>query len=331
MDARKDHNNTIIAAQKHLLIRVTFSLVSLFMLISCEDFFLKEVDHSKIPGSEPKLVVYSFISPQDTLIKVYVYRSRPYIRPAGEVVPVNGHASVWMSREESEYSQLSYDENVGAFTISAQDFLVEGGHDYHLKVETPHGESVTATCHVPVMGDFGLVLHPHRFRLDRYGYQILEVEWEVETRAGNTERYYRSGSHVFSCIHSESDGYKDCHKYEVWLDRGKEFFADQDGSTHYFRGSYWGYVNLDGATYEYGSGNMQQTDSVFVFLLETDRHYYNFHLSAERYSYHDDGFPFAEPVHIYSNIQGGLGVFGGYNRKDFLLAATRATPLGQHP
>ncbi len=311
-----------MAAHKSLLLRLSACLVSICMLSSCEDFFLQEVDHAKIPGSEPKLVVYSFISPQDTLIQVFVYRSRPYIKPAGQVVPVNGNASVWMGREGSEYSQLSYDENLGAFTISAKDFLVEGGYDYHLKVETPVGESVKATCHVPAMGNTTLVMQPHRFRQDRYGDQILEVEWEVVTQAGSREKYYRSGSYIFSCIRSATGDYNYCDKYEVWLDRGKEFFADEDGSTHHFRGSYWGYANLDGANYHYDYGDITRTDSVFVYLLETDRHYYHFHLSAERYYYHDDGFPFAEPVHIYSNIQGGMGVFGGYNRKDFLLAAT---------
>ncbi len=323
MDMQSYNINTALNTRKSMLFRVIAMVVSIFVFGSCEDFFLKEVDHSKIPGSEPKLVVYSFISPQDTLIKVYVYRSRPYVKPAGQVMPVNGNASVRMGREGNEFSQLRYDENLEAFTISAGDFLVEGGFDYHLKVETPLGESVTATCHVPAMGDIRLVMQPHRFKQDRYGDQILEVEWEIETPAGSKERYYRSGSYIFSCASFVQEDTRYCDKYEVWLDRGKEFFADKDGATHYFRGSYWGYVNLDGAIGEGDYGYVQQTDSVFVYLLETDRNYHHFHLSADRYFYHDDGFPFSEPVHIYSNIEGGLGVFGGYNRRNYLLAATR--------
>jgi hypothetical protein len=53
-------------------------------------------------------------------------------------------------------------------------------------------------------------------------------------------------------------------------------------------------------------------DSAFlkVYLLNTCKPYYQYHKSLENYN--DGENPFAEPTPIYSNIEGGLGVFAAY-------------------
>jgi hypothetical protein len=53
-------------------------------------------------------------------------------------------------------------------------------------------------------------------------------------------------------------------------------------------------------------------DSAFlrIYLLSTDKPYYDFHKSLENYSLGDT--PFAEPSFVYSNVKGGLGIFASY-------------------
>jgi hypothetical protein len=62
----------------------------------------------------------------------------------------------------------------------------------------------------------------------------------------------------------------------------------------------------------YSSGLMPDSDStLFVFyLLHTDRNYYLWHKSLNRYSGGDN--PFREISPVYSNIKGGLGIFASY-------------------
>jgi hypothetical protein len=53
-------------------------------------------------------------------------------------------------------------------------------------------------------------------------------------------------------------------------------------------------------------------DSAFlrIYLLNTDKPYYDFHKSLENYSLGD--YPFTEPSFLYSNVKGGLGIFASY-------------------
>jgi len=46
-------------------------------------------------------------------------------------------------------------------------------------------------------------------------------------------------------------------------------------------------------------------------LLNVDVHYYKYHKSL---SSNNEDNPFAEPTLIYTNINGGLGVFAAYNK-----------------
>jgi hypothetical protein len=53
-------------------------------------------------------------------------------------------------------------------------------------------------------------------------------------------------------------------------------------------------------------------DSAFlrIYLLSTDKPYYDFHKSLENFSLGDS--PFSEPSFLYNNVNGGLGIFASY-------------------
>jgi hypothetical protein len=56
--------------------------------------------------------------------------------------------------------------------------------------------------------------------------------------------------------------------------------------------------------------------AIRAYLLSTDEAYFRYHrtLNQQRKSSADD--PFSEPVLIYSNLTGGLGVFAAFNRTE---------------
>jgi hypothetical protein len=54
------------------------------------------------------------------------------------------------------------------------------------------------------------------------------------------------------------------------------------------------------------------------YLLNVDENYYRYHDGVARQDEVRDN-PFAEPVPIPTNIQGGLGCFGAYNRSTLTL------------
>ena len=56
--------------------------------------------------------------------------------------------------------------------------------------------------------------------------------------------------------------------------------------------------------------NSEGHGKLHLSLLVVDDHYYNYHQSLLTNSVDN---PFAEPAPIYSNFEGGLGVFAAYN------------------
>jgi hypothetical protein len=56
----------------------------------------------------------------------------------------------------------------------------------------------------------------------------------------------------------------------------------------------------------------REPDSAFlrIYLLSTDKPYYDLHKSLENPSLGDA--PFTEPSFLYSNVKGGLGIFASY-------------------
>ncbi|TVQ87119.1 MAG: DUF4249 domain-containing protein [Bacteroidetes bacterium] len=294
--------------------------VALFLLTGCEDFFTSEATNVKIPGSEPQLVVYSFISPQDSLIRVIVYRSIPNTIDPRNVPHVFGDAHVHLAKKGDAFTQLSYDEDLMAFVINADDFSVEAGNDYILRVEAFSGETVEAICYVPGFEVDTVMLYEPTQTTDQWGSTRTNIQWEVHPTPSSEVRYYRSGAYSTAWEIFENQHQLLLNISPLWLDRGQEFFTYTNETAPVFRASSRFHLNLQNGT----SNTPESTriDSLFVFVMQTDYHYYQFHRSVENYFYFDDDFPFAEAVHIYSNIQGGLGVFGGYNKRLLLVAAT---------
>lgn len=301
---------------------ILFLSLILLIFVSCEDFFLSEANNVDIPGSEPQLVVNSYISPQDSLIRVYVHRSTPHVMGYGEVSPVNENADVYMAPKGGEFTKLSYDYNLRAFTISVTEFAVAPGQYYQLKVETPEGEFVEAECFVPEHGVEHVSFVDLRVVYDNWGGMEILIGWSVKPQKTAETNYFRTGGYVRSYqIRNYGDDNDTLFlgSRTLWLDRGNEFFSDSEGNRYNFRGEHYSFIDIDGSIGE--NEAYQYIDSVFVWVLHTDFPYYRFHQSVENYFAYDDDFPFAESVHIYSNIEGGLGTFGGYNRKDYMIRA----------
>jgi hypothetical protein len=75
--------------------------------------------------------------------------------------------------------------------------------------------------------------------------------------------------------------------------------TEKDGQEIDYKLEVWDYSGRDGES------------SLLIYIHSIDKHYYNFHKSIENVTDYGDN-PFAESTHLYSNIEGGLGVFASY-------------------
>lgn len=276
-----------------------FSLAAAALLTACE----KEVTNIKLPESDSKLVVTSFISPHDTAVHVRVTRSVSsigYQKPTWEPV---ADAMVRLS-DETQTVSLAYDALAGSYFIERMQFPIVAGTTYTLRVTSSDGEQAEATTTVPAALDVPLTVtldsaaSPNAPQKE----YSLRISWPDPAGPIN---YYRVAGEVTREFKRVPDNgpYPLYAAPVIW--NGEEVVEDkgQDGALLYSpKGTLWG-LGSDPFT----------TPSLHVYLLHTDQAYYEYYRSLRTATRSQDN-PFAEPVLVYSNITGGLGVFASFTR-----------------
>jgi hypothetical protein len=263
------------------------------LLSSCEQL-ISEID---APQTEPKLVVYSVISPQDSVIEVKVHKSNPlfsnvnYQSYDNRFPPVI-NATVLLNGEGQSVT-IPYDEEFEAYHIDRSAINIKMGGYYEIKVMAPGFSQVAAECTVPEQ------MPPD---LEITGTGLTEetgmVEWYFEFRfkdiPGIGHKYLVNAS----VIH-----------YDPWMEESYNYFPGFKQGNHLISdklndGSYFNYK-----TYPIVPQYLD-TNNIWISLSIIDENYYQYVQSV--YNFQNDN-PFSEPTPIYSNIEGGLGVFAGMN------------------
>lgn len=283
------NNNTIHTMSRNMLL--SLAALTIF-LSSCT----KDVDNIKLPATDPKLVVGCFISPEDTLIVVTLTRSNP-IFGAGHNNTNNSSvedAVVTISNGTTS-ATIPYNYADQEYELSASSFPILGGQTYYLSVSTPRGESVSGSCTVPASNLSALSVE---FTDTVSSTKVITVKWQDMTGEAN---YYRAfGQTVFIDLFSPGDtSYND-----MYGDNTLQNDYQKDGNE--MRVKLNGFQNPS-----YNTGESWKVVAYDIYLLNVDAEYYKYQNSHDHYVYDD---PFSEPSPLYTNIQGGLGVFGAYRK-----------------
>lgn len=310
------------------IIKIIAGVVIPLMLVSCEDFFLSEATNVDIPGSEPQLVVNSFLSPQDSVIKVSLQWSDPYIDNSVGPLPDINSFDVYIANENGNEVKLEYIDS-GVFIFPVSQFPVLPNENYELRVEGENGIEANASCFVPDFTANDPEIGPLIETTDEWGNSFILIDWQFQAQNTGTEKYYRTGAMVksYEFYRNDNNQVESFGPYyqDIYLDRGFPLFSDEDGSVYSFRTGRW---NFNYNFYDPYTGQptnpdemyFWQIDSIFVYLIESDFPYYRYHKSVDDYFNYGDDNPFAESVIIYNNISNGLGTFGGYNMRNYFVA-----------
>lgn len=269
---------------------------SLLAFTACE----KEVTNIKLPSVPSKLVVTSFISPQDTRLRVYVLKSVPAISKSNLSSDDIRNASVHMS-DGSKSVDFIYNEREHAYIADAKNLPIIPGNTYFLEVSDTEGRKTEASCTVPVNQNIALeiAIDSAKSQYSDFMEYYMIMKWQDTPGEIN---FYRTSAEI------KIEQQQNTFYQPVYFD-GYDLVTFADS-------------RLDGARFSSPPGSIWKpsynpdypvTNTLYAYLLNTDEHYYRYHQSL-RNNYNVDGNPFAEPVLIYSNMNGGLGVFGSYNR-----------------
>ncbi len=268
-------------------------------LMSCEMI----VDY-EFPDQDPKVVVHSFISPGDTLVMVMLTWSKPITRGGFEFEPdFIGNAVVKISEEGGAPANLVYDNTRKLYVIPAAQFPVKEGKQYHLLVQVPGQDEITATTTVPGANNT-IRLNRMDKTPDPYGAERLTVEYQFEDSPGS-DNFYMATAYIRQLIF---DWRNEDYRYEwaeIYRVSGEKFISNRgrEGRTFVQRAEYYIYPEYPDEMPQVPSLNLM------LVLLKTDEAYYRYHIKLEQ---HNPDNPFTEPTQAYTNIQGGLGVFASY-------------------
>ncbi|WAC12994.1 DUF4249 domain-containing protein [Dyadobacter pollutisoli] len=300
-----------------------YLLMFVVLLTSC-DSLVGIVDQDKLPEIQSKLVVESYISPQSPTIEVKVTESLP-LYGEDKIDPVYIKNAVVTISGEAGRLTIPYNDSTLSYLIDSSAFGIESGKTYELTVSDER-RSVKARTRVP---DKIVLLKSYRIDTVPGEFDPLlaaRVRFSWDDIKGETNFYSMRGyatteetTFIYDPVTLKSSLGRQ-QRQTPFYDYLKEIviFSDinQDGitltspeSTFSLPMDYKGtYIGSDGK--EYPIDTDPKIAEIHVEILHLNESYYKFYQTL-RDSDHKNN-PFAEPLLIYNNIEGGLGCFGAY-------------------
>jgi hypothetical protein len=273
-------------------------LAMALLLLACE----KEVTSPKLSGYKSQLVINAFISPQDTLLRVFVYGSKPVL----DDQPRYDHdaltdATVTLSDGQRTILLPVTKAFPFAYQARRDELPVRAGNTYYLEVRTPDGRRAKAQCTVPVANaNAEWVMDSVDVSENGFNSKLFTGSWHWQDQAGE-ENYYRVEAEVtLTRVNSRNEFFEQSIPLS-WDGNKSTFFSDS---------------RLDGTRFTspettFALNQFVTSATLYAYQLTTDRAYFEYHRTMRA---NETGNPFVEPVLIYSNVEGGLGVFAAFNR-----------------
>lgn len=271
----------------------------LAFLSGCED----DVRNVKLPEFGQKLVIASYISPSDSDSYFYVNSNRRIYGELNQTEPV-GNLSGTISDGTDE---VILDTATNGLKLSKGKLRIQNGKTYTLNIESDRGLSADAVCIVPEKRDF--YLHADTFSI-LHEVQNYKPWRELRINVSFTdypdeENYYRLRGE-FTGYYTSPVSHYYFNSYEP-LYFEKEYFTDSDAD------------NDRQIFISSGIPSAGYFDSAFIKinLLNTEKSYFLYHKSLEKYNQEDN--PFTEPTPVYSNVNRGLGIFTSYTIESYVI------------
>jgi len=276
---------------KRVFYKFIASVLAILSFISCE----KEVNNIKYPEFKPKWDISGYLSPDNLINTISLSQN---LRNYGNEWQFDdmGHTTITLS---DGTNQIDFDSTqMRDGRIKRSDFPIEEGKTYTLKVKTDKGFNAEASCTVPFRGNFDLEIDTI---ITKYVYEDTIIAITVHPYFYFTDT---KGVNNYYMIFSEEIRYNSDYQPYRSIDPlplvQKAYFNDK---------------GRDGLRIKLsveGTGLSKNIDSSFlkIYLLNTDKAYYDYQKSVDKYNSGED--PFTEPSPVYSNISGGLGIFASY-------------------
>jgi len=295
-------------------------IVGLLSFSGCESV----VDLSDQIDAQPKLVLYCRICPQldSTYILLTTSKVLYSTTNEGEMSQNSNYYTrlsdgiVELSADGNTWKRAVYDESRQQYLITQAELPIEEGHTYYIRASHDGYPDVSACCTVPFVRNVNFRFDTVTVQSDvHWGevwdeeHQDLYVEWKDYP---GEENYYMLVNHYIMAHYYYMAGGVDSVSYSWywwtrWLEDENEksllVFSDEGQDGQVFR-------RLLEAFYEdYNEHDTQEQ----YYLLFLDRNNYLYEKSMSYSDYASLSYFLLEPLHTYSNIENGFGLFGAFS------------------
>ena len=290
--------------------------VKIFVIITLAVFYscTKEVDNLKLPAYKQKLVISGYLTPDEKIHYISVeYNQMLYVGPNGSIDFGNitgtlsdGQNEIILRPIFRKFNSPSVQDSLFAgFVFTSSELPVVEGKTYTLKVYTENGLYAESSCTVPFSKDLLPTFDTLRVT-SQYdpGYSYLQSDLSFTDVAGE-ENYYAL---LCELIRYPSHNIPVRAEIKNLIDPKYSYFND---------------IGIDGKRSKIRLNNFNSSgsyaDSAFlkIYLLNTDKPYYDYHKSVLNYV--SGEIPFTEASPLYSNIKGGLGIFAAYTYDSIII------------
>ncbi|MFN0274292.1 MAG: DUF4249 domain-containing protein [Chitinophagales bacterium] len=303
-------------------ISILFLTFYLFVLSSCE-----KVIYFDIETQNDKLVVNSFIGPESGAIADVSLSLAPLDNNYPEYIT---GATVELYKNNVFLDVYSYDGFLQKYTIDKTLLSAGEGDVFKLIASVPGKEPVTAETTIPQKIDITEIrvvdtvkLQAYDVYYDSLGYPIYSdsipyYKIEIEFTDPDAKNYYSLQARYEDIISSGSICFSTNDPvYTV----GNEFDFDAQNEDYFFtvcENSLFSDVTFNGTTktftlYAILIDGIFFDDAKYIFTLRHVGEDYYKYFNSVNLQQNSEGDPFAQPVTVFSNIEGGFGVFASYN------------------
>ena len=293
--------------------------LSIIFTASCR----KDASYVNFPEFKQKIVVEAYLSPDQDSNFIYISSTQNRFGELTGAAPSLGNLNLYFSDGMNEIKLDTVRKELyhfDSYKYYIKNIPVTEGKTYHLKVTSDKGLTAEANCTVPFKKDFKLEVDTSSIILmSEIGFKqsITYANFSITDIPGESN-YYRLlyiYTQYSSLVEYPQNSIKKQLQGEVPVTNvyepgiGDKVFSDigMDGKKILLRSIQLPPVDLIDYPHPYA-----KVDSTIlrVYLLNTDKPYYDFHHSLLNYSLGDT--PFTEASFTYSNIKGGVGIFAAY-------------------
>ncbi|MBO0935475.1 DUF4249 domain-containing protein [Fibrella sp. HMF5335] len=311
-----------------------FYLLPVLLITACTNL-KTEVNPSMLNDQSEKIVVNSYISPQDTLLKVKVSRSKPAVSGAAVVPPFNVNNATVSLSDGSRSILFTYNNTAEYYQAKATLLPIQTGKTYTLTVTSADGKQVTAQSTVPNQVPISSISLDSTISSTSTEWQkSFRVHFTWQDPTAETNYYMYCGYFAWnSKIAPTANGkVKSTVPAVAPLPFITQATTDNLICDNLQQGGALSTQSADVVTLTINKQEANAAEAIkhlsvgkslpgarlTLRLANTDAFFYTYTSAVLRQKQAGTN-PFAEPVPIPTNVKGGLGCFAAYNRTEKVL------------